>query len=404
MKPLLIIGKVWPEPHSTAAGWRTLDLIEAAQGMGYSVHFACAAQPNEYCLDLSELGVVKHSILLNDSSFDEWVQSLGPQVVIFDRYMTEEQFGWRVEAVLPETLRILDTSDLHCLREARQKNVNTGAAVDLFNSTALREIASIFRSDLTLMISDAEMEILSEHFHVQPPLVAHWPFAVDPASLPSVLSYDQRRHCALIGSFMHPPNVDSVRWSIEAIWPRVRARLPDAELHIYGSYSERFQAPKDVEKQGIFLKGRAPEVLMTLERYRLNLAPLRYGAGLKGKVLHGLQCGTPVVGTPIAFEGIASSDNYEGHVEKDPDKIAERVVSILQSESVFERMQQQGFKILRDRFNQPRVFERFEELISKAVQNRELNRKTNFVGEMLRHHQHRSTEFMSRWIEEKNKR
>ena len=87
-------------------------------------------------------------------------------MVIFDRFMIEEQFGWRVEKTCPQALRVLDTSDLHCLREARQTQLKQGGVLDLYNEIALREIAAIHRSDLTLMISEYEIELMREQFAI----------------------------------------------------------------------------------------------------------------------------------------------------------------------------------------------------------------------------------------------
>jgi len=122
----LIIGKVWPEPSSTAAGRRTVDIIRSLQAAGYRVSFASAARPSEHSLNLETLSVGTHAVQPNDSAFDNWLAELAPDVVIFDRFMIEEQFGWRVEKACPQALRVLDTSDLHCLRDARQAQLKHG--------------------------------------------------------------------------------------------------------------------------------------------------------------------------------------------------------------------------------------------------------------------------------------
>ena len=107
--------------------------------------------------------------MLNCSSFDHFVQELNPSIVLFDRFMSEEQFGWRVAENCPDALRILDTEDLHCLRLARQKAVKENREfreADLFSDTAKREIASIYRSDCTLMIATEEITILQQQFKI----------------------------------------------------------------------------------------------------------------------------------------------------------------------------------------------------------------------------------------------
>ena len=125
MLRILIIGKVWPEPSSTAAGRHSLDLIQSLRSAGWELHFASAAQLGPHSLDLEMQQVRSHRIELNHASFDTWLQALAPDVVIFDRFMTEEQFGWRIMENCPNALRILDTEDLHFVRKARSLTLNS---------------------------------------------------------------------------------------------------------------------------------------------------------------------------------------------------------------------------------------------------------------------------------------
>ena len=92
-KKILIIGFVWPEPNSTAAGSRMLQLVHFFQGNSYQITFASTAQASEFSMDLEALGVFQKNILLNDSLFDLFLQELNPDIVLFDRFLTEEQFG-----------------------------------------------------------------------------------------------------------------------------------------------------------------------------------------------------------------------------------------------------------------------------------------------------------------------
>ena len=118
---ILIIGTVWPEPNSSAAGSRTMQLIEQFQKRNWKITFACAAADSQFSIDFEKYGIDKVSIALNNSSFDAFIKNLQPTIVLFDRFMMEEQFGWRVAENCPDALRILDTIDLHCLRLARQQ-------------------------------------------------------------------------------------------------------------------------------------------------------------------------------------------------------------------------------------------------------------------------------------------
>lgn len=120
-KKLLIIGFVWPEPKSSAAGSRMLQLIEVFQSENYHITFASTCGKGDKAFNLENLGIEQVTIQLNHSSFDEFIKVLDPDLVLFDRFMTEEQFGWRVAQQCPNALRILDTEDLHALRKGRQE-------------------------------------------------------------------------------------------------------------------------------------------------------------------------------------------------------------------------------------------------------------------------------------------
>lgn len=395
----LILGKVWPEPSSTAAGKRTCDLVTALAGAGWEITFASAARRGEHAVALSRYGVASYPIRVNDSAFDTWVSELSPDVVIFDRFMTEEQFGWRVAQTCPEALRVLDTSDLHCLRLAREAQLKSGGALQLKNEIALREIASIYRSDLTLMISEFERNVLRREFSVPDGLLAYWPFFVMPDE--AVSSYTEREHFIMIGSWLHAPNLDAARWCLREIWPKIREALPHAEMHAYGSYGDRYARELNRPEAGFYFKGRAEEALATMARYRVNLAPLRFGAGLKGKIFDGFQTGTPTVMTPIAAEGIFRGSEW---VSESVDSFAHAAVELYRDPERWGARQEAEQLVCRKRFATSHWLSRLPVILNQAYQSRRSNREANFTGQMLRHHHHRSTEFFSRWIEAKRSR
>jgi glycosyltransferase involved in cell wall biosynthesis len=398
----LFIGKVFPEPSSTAAGRRSIDVMQSLQAAGWELHFACCAQPSPHAVDLGAHGISVHSIRVNETAFDPWLRALQPELVLFDRFMMEEQFAWRVSQQCPQALRVIDTSDLHCLRAARQDALKTGGAFCHQHPIALREIAAIYRSDLSLLISDYELAYVQKQFRVPSDLLAYWPFFVDPPSKPFV-SFEQRRHFVLLGSLQHAPNLDAARWCLQSIWPRIRAQIPEAELHCYGSYGDRYAHELHQPAIGFHFKGRAENAIDTLKQYRVQLAPLRFGAGLKGKLFDAMESGTPSVSTPIGLEGILGPDCPWGcAISEDPDPIAATAIQLYQEQEHWTDCQAAGIKILKRRFDRSHWWAQLPKIIQQAQANMATRRSANFIGQMLRHHQHRSTEFMSRWIEVKN--
>ena len=242
------------------------------------------------------------------------------------------------------------------------------------------------------MISEFEMKILVDEFDINESLLAYWPFSLE-LSQECVL-FENRKDFILIGSFLHPPNLDAVRWCKAEIWPLIRQQLPEAELHCYGSYGERFAAELHAPKNGFYFKGRTEDAQATMTLYRVNLAPLRYGAGLKGKVFDGFQTGTPTVVTPIAAEGISMNLDW---AHTSAEGFANAALQLYREPEAWRTRQCQ------DRFNSADWLPRLAVIIQSVIGERVQLREQNFIGKILRHHQHRSTEFMSRWIELKNK-
>ncbi|MEQ8525759.1 glycosyltransferase [Gracilimonas sp.] len=405
---VLIIGKVWPEPDSSAAGSRMMELIDVFKSEGWEITFASAASDSQYAINLDDFGIKKERIELNSSSFDEFVKALNPDIVLFDRFMTEEQFGWRVADHCPGALRVLDTEDLHCLREARYRAWKKGRGFkesDLFNDLAKREVASILRCDLSLIISEYEMSLLANVFKVDESLLLYLPFLlnkIDENTLNNWLPYGKRNHFISIGNFLHKPNWNAVLYLKEEIWPLIRAEVSDAELHIYGAYSSQKVQQLHDEQEGFLIKGRADSAKEVVGNARILLAPLRFGAGLKGKLVEAMQCGTPSITTSIGAEGMHGNLPWPGFITDNPKEFAQRAVQLYNDEDLWREKQRRSPEITRGRFDKELHSVRLIERMKEIHKNLEAHRHQNFIGSILQHHTVASTRFMSKWIEAKN--
>ncbi|TVZ59342.1 glycosyltransferase involved in cell wall biosynthesis [Flavobacteriaceae bacterium MAR_2010_105] len=409
-KKLLIIGFVWPEPKSSAAGSRMMQLIYSFLEKDYSITFAsasaCAKSDNAF--DLPSIGVAQVSIELNKLSFDRFIKQLNPDVVLFDRFMIEEQFGWRVAEYCPKAVRILDTEDLHGLRKGRAKAIKDGIAFEnsyLLNDTAKREIASIYRCDLSLIISEAEIEICSTFFKVPKSLLLYMPFIlnrINDEQIEKLNAFEKRTHFISIGNFLHEPNYNAVLYLKETIWPLIRLKLPNAELHIYGAYSSQKVNQLHNEKEGFLIKGFAADVHVVMKQAKVCLAPLRFGAGLKGKLIDAMLNGTPCVMTSIAAEGMFGKLEPNGFITDDPEDFALKAVELYGNSSVWEEKQSNGFKIVNERFQKEGFHKKMHMAIQETTQHLHEKRLDNFTGQMLLHHSLQSTKYLAKWIEEKN--
>ncbi len=420
---VLVIGYVWPEPRSSAASGHVMQILETFLEQGWDITFSSPAGPGEHKADLSALGIREVPIELNNSSFDTFISALAPDIVLFDQFMMEEQFGWRVEKHCPAALRVLETSDLQSLRHARHQRLKDRLKVnqdqddftDLFapglreefelmadTDLAKREIAALYRCDLNLIISPTEIKLLVEQFGLSPELL-HWcPLMVDrPGLEPS--GYTEREHFLSIGNFRHAPNWDAVLWLKTTIWPLIRAQLPAAQLHVYGAYTPPKASALHNAAQGFHIMNRAEDALQVMSAARVCLAPLRFGAGIKGKLIDAMLCGTPSVTTPVGTEGMHDNHPWPGAVVSTAHQFAEQAVQLYNDQLRWQQAQQWSLELLEQRYQRTTHAAALIERIHACRQLLPQLRKNNFTGSMLRHHTLKSTQYMAQWIEEKKR-
>jgi len=404
---LLIIGYVWPEPKSSAAGTRMMELIELFIQQGFDITFASPAQLSDHMADLASLNIKAVNIELNNASFDTFVAQLDPTIVMYDRFMMEEQFGWRVEQQCPNALTILDTEDLHALRHARHQAHKADRVVndsDLASDIAQREIAAIYRCDLSLIISSYEMELLTTHYKVDKSLLHHLPFMLDINHLNKPrLSYDERVDFISIGNFRHAPNWDAVRYLKDTIWPLIRKQLPKATLNVYGAYPPPKATQLHNEKQGFLVKGWCDDAHAELAKARVCLAPLRFGAGIKGKLADSMLNGTPTITTTIGSEGMHGDLAWSGLITNDEQAFADAATALYNDINQWQPCVSRGDELVKTFYDKVTIGQQLIKRINRVRTQLHTHRLNNFTGTMLRHHHHKSTKYMAQWIEAKNK-
>lgn len=403
---LLIIGKNWPEPLATAAGGRMVQLLSCFKRAGYEITFATTAQPTALSDDLGDYQDATRQIRLNDNAFDSWLGNLQPDVVLFDRFMTEEQFGWRVAGQAPSAVRVLDTEDLHSLRlvrgEALAKNAPFNTKDWLEHDCTLRELASIYRSDISLVISEYEMRLLSDYSGTDNRLLLHVPFMYDPVECSVLARYDKREGYIFIGNGLHSPNTDAIQWLREAIWPLIRKELPDVGIDICGAYlPQKIQDLHDPD-QGFRIKGWVENATAAMEKARVQLVPLRFGAGIKGKLANAMVCGTPSVTTTIGAEGMHGNLPWAGSIADEPALFAREAIRLYKDAQAWGNAQLHGQVIINTLYSKNTHCSALIAAVASLRSDLETHRAANVVGSILQRDSQASTKYMSRWIEAKN--
>lgn len=409
MSKVLVIGYVWPEPTSSAAGSRMMQLLNFLSKEDHEVLFCTTARNTGNMADLDSLGINTKRIKLNDPEVDDLLEEFKPDIVLFDRFMMEEQFGWRVDKICPQAIKILDTEDLHFLRQARERAFKKNEkAEDLYFDSDLtkREISAIYRCDLSLIISEAEMQLLFSEFRLPKEILLYLPYLLEMISenkLRNFPSFEERKDFISIGNFLHEPNWNAVLYLKEKIWPQIRKKLPEANIQIYGAYASEKVFNLHDEKTGFIVNGRAGDSSEAMRNARICLAPIRFGAGLKGKLIEAMQNGTPSITTNIGAEGINSELPWNGFITDSENEFITKAIELYSDQNLWNQKQIAGVEIINTRFCKEEFQSNLKSRLEEIKVNISAHRHMNFTGEMLKFHLHKSTYYMSRFIEEKNR-
>jgi glycosyltransferase involved in cell wall biosynthesis len=278
------------------------------------------------------------------------------------------------------------------------------ASGDMFE----RELASIFRCDTALLVSEVERDIL-QHWCQVPShqlFVNQLCYQTLTDSVPNIQEFSQRQNFYFIGNFKHTPNLDAVHWLKQILWPRIRQELLvlgiEADLHVYGASSET-QAHRVLHdpKGGFHLKGHGTDI--RFRSYRVNLAPLRFGAGIKGKIAEGWSYGIPAITTPVGAEGMHGNLPFGGQVVSTTAEFVAAAVKTYTERESWVQHSQAGLEVIQTRFSPKDHRLGFQNHIRECLDKKPTLRQNNFMGRILNHQSMRATEYFSRWIQLKQK-
>jgi glycosyltransferase involved in cell wall biosynthesis len=197
--------------------------------------------------------------------------------------------------------------------------------------------------------------------------------------------------------------MDSVQYLKKEIWPEIRKQLPKSQIHVYGAYGPGAKSDLHDPETGFLIEGWKESKIEAFTSHRVCLAPLRYGAGLKGKLFDALRFGTPSVTTSVGSEGICDEKLWNGAVCDLPKKFVEAAVILYSDEKLWNEAQSRGKDILLTRFSEEVFLSEFAQHIQRLQGKLRLHRRNNVTGSLLWHHSAQSTKYLSKWIEAKNK-
>ena len=336
-------------PDQDSGSLRTMRLLKLLVDGGCKVTFAAdnllAEEP--YAQQLRDEGIeVLHAPHVQ--SMGDYLRKHAGQydVVTLCRHYIAIQYVEELKDRYPDTHIWFDTIDLHYLRLRRQFELDGASATQKMADLAYQEeLKVIALSDLTIVVSDVEQaELAREMPGARVTVISNIHNAQE-----VVAPYEERSGILFVGGFQHPPNIDAVEYYANDIWPAVKAALPDVETFIIGSrMPERLK--QWGEERGLTMVGFAEDLAPFYARCRLAIAPLRYGAGVKGKVNQALSYGVPVVGSPSALEGMGLESERDAMLAATPDEFAQAISAVYRDRQFWQRLSANGKASLEGRF------------------------------------------------------
>ena len=269
------------------------------------------------------------------------------RLAILSRCSIAAQHLFIVKRLAPRAKIVFDTVDLHFKREERQAEVLEDEA--LRRGAALRkrqELRLALRSDLTLVVSKVEKAMLEAEF---PGLNVQVLSNIHPMDEADPPPFEHRRGIVFIGGFEHPPNVDAVLYFAGEVLPRLRDRIPEAVFEVIGP--DPPPAIRQLASPQIHIHGHIEDVRPIFNRARVSVAPLRFGAGVKGKVNQSMVLGVPTIITSVAAEGMHLVHEENTMIADDPERFAEALVRTWSSPELWLRLATNGRENIREHFS-----------------------------------------------------
>lgn len=361
---VLVLDATTPTPNRDSGSADTVNFMRLLRRQGWHVTFIPAdlVRRPDYTAAMEEDGIECRG-LPHAASLEAAVEALAPTIdacLIF-RVEVAARVLKRLRAVAPRLPVVFHTVDLHHLREMREAELAGDAELARqAEETRRREAKCIRDADISTVVSVYEMDVAQRLVPGarirQLPLVRDMPEGPFPP-------FSERDGVLFLGMFAHRPNQDAIHYLIDEIWPRARRLGLKTSLYIAGSgVPAELARPRD----GVQVLGHVADLGVLFSRYRVSVAPLRFGAGLKGKVIDSLRHKVPVVGTPIAVEGSGFVDGRHLLVGQDADALAAHIVRLHENAALWTDLSEQGHACCRQTYSMEAVGTRLTQIMAEA--------------------------------------
>jgi glycosyltransferase involved in cell wall biosynthesis len=368
---ILVIDTTVPNPARDSGSLRLCMMMQLLHRDGWHVDLL----PDDGRVTPADVErLLAYGVHVHSGNVMTWLRKHGATLdaVLLCRLAIAAPYLTAVRRVAAQAMCIFDTVDLHFLREQRAADVSGSQRMHRQSlASRQRELALVRDSDISFVVSPIELDMLRKEIpngHIELVSNIH---EIHGRGAP----FSQRCDLLFVGGFGHPPNEDAVRWFVSEILPLLRARDPSMLLHIAGDITP--EARHALTQPGIEMHGRVDDLSQLMNRCKVSIAPLRFGAGVKGKVNMAMSYGLPVVVTPIAAEGMYLSDGHDALIATTATEFAEAVWRVYHDEAVWARLSDRGLANVQEHFSPERALSTLRKVL--PVRKRAVNYPTGDI-------------------------
>ena len=363
----LVLDMEVPQPDKNAGSYAAVQELQMLQALGFKCTFVPInmAWLAHYTENLQRMGVeCIHAPFA--SSMASVIEQRGKEfdLIYITRYNVAERCLDAIAEHAPQAKVVLNNADLHFLRELRAGlAAGSRETIERALETRDRELSVMRAVDLVLSYTDVEKAVILSH-NLDATAIARCPWVADVTA--HVPSYETRVDIAFLGSYNHHPNAEAVEWFAQNVMPRLRDVLPEVRLRVYGSNVPASLARLADKDDRIVIEGWVPSVDVVYDRCRVLVAPLRSGAGIKGKVIGALAHGLPCVLSPIAAEGIPIGDGVEAFIADAPQAWVDAIVRLYADAATWTAMSRHAQTCARRHFGFEQGVQQMQEALRQA--------------------------------------
>ncbi|MBS9478334.1 glycosyltransferase [Ancylobacter radicis] len=379
---ILVFDALTPTPDQDSGSFITVRMIRALQELGFHVIFVpqhgYRYEPH-YTQDLQRIGVecLYYPYFTDASSV--FADYNNVEYLLGYRYNVLQPIYDDARRMLPKARLIFHNVDLHFVREQREAELYGARSRKIAAANSkIAELSLIANVDCTIVHTAVEAQIIRENMPVSN--IVEFPYIADP--VPTDVPFEQRRDIMFLGGFAHTPNVDAVHYFMEFIWQQLSDRLPaDARLLIVGASPPG--SIRALANERVVVTGYVEEIKGYFDQARVFVAPLRYGAGIKGKVIQSLAHGVPSVLTPIAAEGIGLESGVHAVIAGDAKDFIEAVLTLYDSATTWNALQQNGYDFVEKNYSWDRCLDLCRTVLDVADKTWIARQETTYLAPLI---------------------